>query len=69
MTDEWMTTSQAAAEAGVQRQTVARWIREGRLPARAIRSGSRVIYRIRRATFAEWVRRNIEDFGRDPDSW
>ncbi len=58
---EWMTTTEVAELLGVSRQTVSQWIRDGRLPARAIQSGARVIYRVRRTTLVDWVRRNIRD--------
>jgi excisionase family DNA binding protein len=58
-----MTTEEVAQLLGVTRQTVSRWIREGRLPARAIESGPRVIYRIRYDAFVAFVRRYVRDLG------
>ena len=52
---------EVARRNGVTRQTVSRWVREGRLPARAIESGPRVIYRIRYSAFIEFVRRYVRD--------
>jgi excisionase family DNA binding protein len=59
--ERWMTTEEVAHLLGVTRQTISRWIREGRLPARAIASGPRVIYRIRYSAFIEFVRRYVRD--------
>ncbi len=56
-----MTTEEVAQIVGVTRQTVSRWIREGRLQARAIQSGPRVIYRIRYSAFLAFVRRYVRD--------
>jgi excisionase family DNA binding protein len=56
-----MTTEEVAQLLGVTRQTVSRWIREGRLGARAIQSGSRVIYRIRYSSFVAFVKRYVRD--------
>ncbi len=59
--EQFMTSAEVAARIGVTRQTVARWIRDGRLPARRIRVGDRTIYRIRRRDFVEFVRRYVQD--------
>jgi excisionase family DNA binding protein len=56
-----MTTEDAANAIGVRRQTVARWIREGRLAARRIQVGRRAIYRIDRRDLAAFVRRYVRD--------
>jgi excisionase family DNA binding protein len=61
MEARWMTTEEAAGAIGVRRQTVARWIREGRLPARRIQVGRRAIYRIDRRDLAAFVRRYVRD--------
>ena len=60
---EWLTTAEVAELIGVSRQTVTQMIRDGRLPARAIESGSRVIYRVRRSALTEWARRHTRDLG------
>lgn len=46
MSDEWLTTRRAAELMGVSRDTIARWIRLGQLPAMRLPSGQ---YRVRRA--------------------
>lgn len=56
-----MTTEEVAQQLGVTRQTVSRWIREGRLGARAIQSGPRVINRIGYRSFVAFVRRYVRD--------
>lgn len=56
-----MSSAEVAERIGVSRQTVARWIREDRLPARRIKVGGRMIYRIRRSDFVEFVRRYVQD--------
>jgi excisionase family DNA binding protein len=56
-----MTTEEVAQLVGVTRQTVARWVREGRISARKIGSGPRVIYRIRYSAFLAIVRRYVRD--------
>ena len=62
MGDEaFLTSSDVALKVGVARQTVARWIREGKLPARHIRVGSRAVYRIRRKDFAAFLLRYVHD--------
>lgn len=62
MTDgEWLTTEQAAVAIGVARQTVSRWIRERKLPARAIRVHGRRVYRIRQSDLLAFVRRYVTD--------
>lgn len=61
-----MTTSQIADALGVSRQTVSRWIREGRLAATAIAVGPRPIYRVRESDFLAFVRRYVQEFSRTP---
>ena len=73
MTDEpTMSTADVARKLGVTRQTVSRWIRDGRLRAVRIAVGragetgrtaepSRSIYRIRPSAFAAFVRRYVTD--------
>jgi excisionase family DNA binding protein len=61
--NDWLSTAEVAELIGVSRQTVTQMIRDGRLPARAIESGSRVIYRVRRSVLAEWARRYTKDLG------
>jgi len=61
--NDWLNTAEVAEIIGVSRQTVTHMIRDGRLPARAIESGSRVIYRVRRSDLAEWARRHTRDLG------
>jgi excisionase family DNA binding protein len=60
---DWLSSAEVAELIGVSRQTVTQMIRDGRLPARAIESGSRVIYRVRREALAEWARRHTRDLG------
>ena len=59
METRWLTTTEAAALMGVSRQTVSRWIREGRLPAKRMRVGQRSIYRVSEHDLAEFARRYI----------
>lgn len=56
---EFLTTAEVAAIVGVARQTVDRWIREGKLPARRIEVGARAVYRVRRRDLAVFARRYI----------
>ena len=66
MTNErFMSTTEIAALLGVERQTVSRWVREGRLRARAIigPSGEKVVYRIAYSDFMEFVRRYVREIG------
>lgn len=60
-----MSTTEIAELIGVERQTVSRWIREGRLRARAIvgPSGEKVVYRVRHSDFLDFVRRYVRDEG------
>jgi len=44
----------------VSRQTVTRWIRDGRIEVVAIRVGSRVIYRIPESRFRRFLREYVE---------
>jgi excisionase family DNA binding protein len=62
-----MTTSQIADALGVSRQTVSRWIREGRLAATAIAVGPRPIYRVREVDSLAFVRRYVQEFFQDAD--
>lgn len=57
--EEFLTTTEVARQLGVARQTVDRWIRDGRLRARRIQVGERAIYRIRRSEFVAFVRRYV----------
>ena len=59
--DRWMTTIEIADALGVSRQTVSRWIREGRLPATAIAVGPRRIYRVRHGDYLAFVRRYVQE--------
>lgn len=61
--NDWLSTTEVAELIGVSRQTVTQMIRDGRLPARAIERGSRVIYRVRRSALTEWARRHTRDLG------
>jgi excisionase family DNA binding protein len=56
----YVTTTEVAAALGVERQTVARWIRTGKLRAIRIRVGQRSIYRIEVAEVRAFARRYIE---------
>jgi excisionase family DNA binding protein len=58
--DEMLTTTEVAGMLGIDRHTIARWVREGRLPAIRIRSGCRMIYRIRRRDLAAFVRAYVD---------
>lgn len=58
---DWLTTAEAAARIGVTRQTIARWIREGKLPARRIQVGQRAIYRIDRRDLVAFVKQYVAD--------
>ena len=55
-----MTSAEIAATLRVTRQTVTRWIREGRLKAVTIRVAARPVYRVRRSEFRAFVRRYVE---------
>lgn len=59
-TDRLMTTAEVASALRVSRQSVTRWIREGRLEAAKIRVSGRPIYRVRESGFRDFVRRYIE---------
>lgn len=59
MNDEWMTTDEVAQALRVTRQTITRWIREGKLAAVVIQTSSRPIYRVRRSAFRDFVRRYV----------
>jgi excisionase family DNA binding protein len=62
MADEWLTTSEVAETLRVTRQTVGRWIREGRLPAQSRSSPSgRVVYRVRKQDLLAFVQRYIRE--------
>jgi excisionase family DNA binding protein len=60
--DRWLTTTEIATALHVSRQTVSRWIREGRLKAVAIEVGTRPIYRIRESDFRRFVQAYIRNF-------
>jgi excisionase family DNA binding protein len=49
--DEWLTTDQVAEEFGLNRETIRRWIRSGRLPA-SRDAGGRTLW-IRRGDFVD----------------
>jgi excisionase family DNA binding protein len=58
--DPLVTTTEISARLGVSRQTVSRWIREGRLEALAIEVGSRrPIYRIRESQYRAFLTRYV----------
>ena len=61
MDDEIMTASEVAAALHLSRQTVDRYIREGKLRARKIKVGNRGNYQIRRSDFLAFVKRYIEN--------
>ena len=64
MDDEIMTASEVAAALPLSRQTVDRYIREGKLRARMIKVGERGTYQIRRSDFVAFVRRYVRgDWG------
>lgn len=56
---DFLTTTQAAVLLGVSRQSIDRWIRDGKLRARRIQVGKRAVYRIKRSDFSEFVRRYV----------
>lgn len=58
---DWLSTAEAAALIGTSRQSVTRWIRDGKLRARRIQVGERAIYRIDRRELASFARRYIQD--------
>jgi excisionase family DNA binding protein len=57
--DDILTTTEVAQQIGVARQTVDRWIREGKLRARRIHAGKRAVYRIRRGDMYDFVRKYV----------
>ena len=57
--DRLMHTSEIAELLGVSRQSVARWVREGRLKAIAISVGPRPIYRIRASDYRAFLNRYV----------
>lgn len=59
--DDILSASEVAAVLHVTRQTVGRWIRDGKLRARMIRTGQRGTYQIRRSDVVEFVRRYVRD--------
>lgn len=61
MDDEIMTASDVAAALHLSRQTVDRYIREGKLRARMIKVGRRGVYQIQRSDFLAFVKRYVED--------
>ncbi len=60
VSDEWLSTGQAAERLGVHRSTLVRYIEEGRLPASRLPTGH---YRIRRADLEKLLAEG--EFGRD----
>lgn len=56
----YVSTTEVAAAFGVERQTVARWIRTGKLRAIRIKVGQRSTYRIEVAEVRAFARRYIE---------
>lgn len=59
-TDRLMTTAEVASALRVSRQTVTRWIRDGRIEVVTIRVGRRVIYRIPESRFRRFLREYVE---------
>ncbi len=59
--EDVLSTSEVARSLHVTRQTVDRWIRDGKLRARMLRTGERGIYQIRRTDFRDFVRRYVRD--------
>jgi len=57
--DDILTTTEVASQIGVARQTVDRWIREGKLQARRIQVGKRAVYRVRRRDMYAFVRKYV----------
>lgn len=55
----YVTTTDVARAFGVERQTVARWIRNGQLPALRIQVGERALYRIEPAAVRAFAWRYI----------
>jgi excisionase family DNA binding protein len=56
-----MSAAEVAAALHISRQTVHRYIREGRLRARTIKTGKRGTYQIRRSDFLAFVKRYVRD--------
>lgn len=56
-----MSAADVAAALHVSRQTVDRYIREGKLRARMIKVGKRGTYQIRRSDFIAFVKRYVRD--------
>jgi len=61
-TEKWYTSTEISEALHVSRQTVTRWIREGRLKAVAIEVGPRPIYRVRDSDFRAFVRAYVRGF-------
>lgn len=59
MSEPLMTTDEIARALGITRQTVTRWIRQGKLAAITIRVGSRPVYRVTRPAFRAFLRRYV----------
>lgn len=63
--DDWMRTTDVAAELGVTSESVRRFIREQRLRATAIVSGGRTTFRIRRRDFEVFRQVYVKDTTKD----
>lgn len=59
MNEDLITTSEMAAALHVSRQTVTRWIREGRIRHREVKVGQVARYQVRRSDFAAFVKRYV----------
>jgi DNA binding domain, excisionase family len=59
-TERLYTTGEIARLLHVSRQSVTRWIREGRLEAIAINVSSRPTYRVSESRFRAFVRRYVQ---------
>lgn len=61
MDDEVMSVAEVAAALHLSRQTVDRYIRQGKLRARMIKVGERGTYQVRRFDFVAFVKRYVRD--------